>query len=325
MAGSIRLAPCIPHWLAAEREAAMHIDPDFMNCVGFIGAPSAHGFTADGTCFIFGIEEENERFNYLVTARHLVRPTHFREEVHSLDDFVYIRLPRVDGKAHVVKMMRGQWTPHSDRHVDICITEFDQIGLDERNELLMASLLYPGIGMNEEEITEYGFGVGSDLFIPSVFAGHVGEAFNIPIIRRASVAALPLTPIRVGSPTKPAFLIETHSLGGTSGAPVFFHLDPYKSSAREPASHRQWDQSVRVAPYKLIGMLIGSHSGNYLADFVSTDEAGSIIAKDADFNAGISVVLPLQLILEIINNSDIKARRDASLEAIKKQSGYRSC
>lgn len=96
MARDTRLAPCIPHWLAAEREAAMHIDADFMNCVGFIGTPSAIGFSADGTCFVLSVEEENERFSYLVTARHLVRPIRFRKELYPETDSVHVRLPMSD-------------------------------------------------------------------------------------------------------------------------------------------------------------------------------------------------------------------------------------
>lgn len=120
-------ARCIPSWLAASREDAMHIDGKFIHCVGFIGFPSSYGFRADGTCFALSIDEENERFGYLVTARHLVRPMKFRKETYSQDDEIFVRLPNRDGSAQIIKMTRGQWVPHHDQSVDICISDFDAI------------------------------------------------------------------------------------------------------------------------------------------------------------------------------------------------------
>ena len=109
-----------------EREACLHIDPDFLSCVGFIGSPTAHGFAADGTCFMLAIEEDGERFTYLVTARHLVRPIKFRKEIYPEGDLIHVRLPRRDHlPAHVMRMTRGQWTPHIDNRVDVCVAEID--------------------------------------------------------------------------------------------------------------------------------------------------------------------------------------------------------
>jgi hypothetical protein len=305
----------------------MHIDPEFLNCVGFVGFPTDQGFRAVGTCFVLAVEQENERFSYLVTARHVVRPTKFRKEVYNEDTEIFVRLPTIDGLAHVIKMTRGQWTPHPDRNIDICISEFDALNDDRRDELNLQALLYPGISIDEEAANEWGFGIGSELFITSVFVGHVGESGNIPIVRRASIAAMATTPIRVGSPTRDAYLVETRSLGGTSGAPVFFHLDPYRMAERQAPTRNMNDPSLKTAPYKLIGMLIGSHAGNYLDDFIADDitddEAASIIsAADFSFNAGISIVLPLNLVIEVLYCKEVYIRRLLAIEAIKLQSGF---
>src|SRR5690606_30737090 len=64
---------------------------------------------------------------------------------------------------------------------------------------------------------------GDPVFIAGVFVGRVGDRRNIPVLRLASIAATADEPVAWGSPRRPAYLIETKSLGGTSGSPVFLH------------------------------------------------------------------------------------------------------
>jgi hypothetical protein len=282
---------------------SMHIDADFMNCVGFVGKLTVQGFDADGTCFVVSLEEEDELFIYCVTARHLVRPTKFRREMFPTTEPIYVRLPQKDRAGIVVPNTRGDWMPHSDVHVDLCVAEFDKTmevrGMAQDAEASLTPLALPKIALSKELAGYFGFGLGSEIFIPSVFVGHEGELSNTPIVRFGNIAAMPTVPVRYASPTRPAFLIETHSLGGTSGAPVFFHTDPYRRFRRVEARRDPNNPKKRSVPYFLIGMVLGSHSGTYLTDFVVNESADQIIAHDAEFNAGISVVVPVDAILEL--------------------------
>jgi hypothetical protein len=326
---SVKLAPCIPQWLAIERRDAMQIDADFLNCVGFIGFRTERGFAPIGTCFMLAVDDENdagticERFTYLVTARHLVRPRHRGREIYPETDIVYVRLPTRSGGAMEIPVRRGDWTPPPDHSVDICVTEFAPLAEKHGEELNCGALLFPGIGLDADEAEDHGFGIGSVLFIASLFTGRHGDSFNIPVVRIGSVAAMPVAPIREGSRTRPAYLVETRSLGGSSGSPVFFHLDPYRQSERSPSPRQPSNPMVRVAPYKFIGMLIGAFSGNYPHDFPADPDEGREPPTDVDFNAGISIVLPSGLIMELINSAEVRCRRRAALEAIHKQCGYR--
>jgi hypothetical protein len=177
--------------------------------------------------------------------------------------------------------------------------------------------------LSEERWIEEGgpLKMGDEIFVPSLFPAHVGERSNIPVVRFGNIAAPALEPVRVGSPTVPAFLIETRSLGGISGAPVFLHLRPL--AVRNVPHATLDDLGRRIVPYALIGMVLGAHGGRYASDFVSVDPGENIIASDAEFNAGLSVVLPIQHVIDLLDSDDLKRGRLESLEAVQNQSGFR--
>jgi hypothetical protein len=97
-------------------------------------------------------------------------------------------------------------------------------GWEKDGDLDIIALDAPRMFLDQVREDHFGFGIGSDIFIPSAFVSMAGEKQNIPIVRFGHVAAVALEPTD-GSPRKPAFLIETRSLGGMSGSPVMFHTD----------------------------------------------------------------------------------------------------
>jgi hypothetical protein len=168
------------------------------------------------------------------------------------------------------------------------------------------------------------------VFICGAFVGRVGYKKNIPVVRIANIAAMPEEPIDFASPRQPAYLIETRSLGGTSGSPVFLNLDPTRVRRRakgyrvgmvkgdtiEATTHL-------ILPYMLLGMIIFIHGGSYEQDFVVEDDSDVHPLKDADFNAGIAVALPTQAILDLLNSGPAKEGRMREIENKRKQSGAR--
>lgn len=321
------LLPSMPLWLAHERETRLQIDAGLLSCIGFIGAPEGAAFVADGTCFCVGYPEETEMFHYLVTARHLVRPTKFGREELPEDGEVKIRLSRKDKPPRIVATRRGDWITPSDRFIDLAIFPWDYRRLDPDNELEMGAMTVAGpdpLLLTPHWLAFWGKpSIGDEIFIPSLFPGHTGERMNIPIVRVGNIAATPLEPVRVGSPTTPAYLIETKSLGGISGAPVFIHLRPERPRSMPTSEKRRDGLPGYSVPYALIGIVLGIHSGQYVADFVHTDDNETVIGRDADFNAGISVVLPVEILLALLESPEMVMARKTSLAAIQRQSGYR--
>lgn len=323
MGGPLRLAACIPHWLALEREAAMQVDDRVIHCVAFLGEQSPIGFIAEGTCFFICIIEDELNFTYIVTAKHVIRPFADDRLATPNPNPIWIRVQRQSGPPRLIETTRSNWVCHSDRFIDIAVHPFDFARWDADDDLYVNTLAIPHIIMTPEIEDHFGFGLGREVFIPSVFVGRVGEKQNIPVVRVATIAAMPLEPIRGGSPRKPAYLIETKSLGGTSGAPVLFHSKPYRIFGRETFSVDQKTGS-RITPYYLIGMVIGAHSGQYARDFTKdVDEAEIIVPKDADFNAGIAVVLPVSQILEVLEQDNLRVARALAKQASQDVSGFR--
>jgi hypothetical protein len=280
----------------------MQIDHQIIHCAAFLGMPTERGFSAEGTCFFLNVNRKDRSLlTYLVSARHVVRPFIDNRLKEPNQESIWVRVQRKAGLAPgLFETKRKDWICHHDRFVEICVYPVNWREWDVCGDLDIIALAAPAIIMTPELEEHFGFGLGSDVFIPSVFVGRVGERQNIPVARVGTIAAMPIEPIAYGSPRKPAFLIETKSLGGTSGAPVLFHSDPARRFRRQ-LLHTDPESGNRVTPYLLIGMVVSAHGGQYSSDFTGDEATENIISKDADFNAGLSVALPVSQILETIN------------------------
>jgi hypothetical protein len=309
MGNPMRLAPCVPHWVMIQREAEMQIDSDFIHCAAFVGNQTERGFRAEGTCFFVNVVEENHIFPYAVTARHVI------DSFNASNASVRAqRKPPLPPRL----IETGGWINHPDRHIDICTYPIDWRDWDKDGDLDLLALDAPRIFLDKQREEYFGFGIGSDIFIPSAFVGLSGEKQNIPVIRFGHVAAMALEP-NPGSPRKPAFLIETRSLGGMSGSPVMFHTEPGRTHKRQPMPTDP-NTGLRMAPYLLVGILVGTWHGQYAGDFLPMGEP---LLTDAEFNSGISVALPVSQIIEVLYQKALCDARNATLERLKQESGFR--
>ena len=81
---------------------------------------------------------------------------------------------------------------------------------------------------------------------------------------------MPEEPIEFFSPNRPAYLVETRSLGGLSGSPVFLHRYPDRPRgdlvtmgyAQAIPGRPMADRTPVVLPYALIGMVLGTPSSS---------------------------------------------------------------
>jgi hypothetical protein len=298
-----------------QRETEVQIDDQFVHCVAFIGVDTARGFRPEGTCFFLNVSEEEQTFTYAITAGHVI---------HNFPrDTITVRAQRKAGlPPKKYETQRAEWVFHHDRHVDICAYAINWRNWDVDGDLNILSLTVPQILLTQELGDHFGFGLGSDIFMPSAFIYVAGEKQNIPVVRFGNIAAMPIEPF-VGSPRKPPFLIETRSIGGMSGSPVLFHTDPARKYRRQPL---QTDPAtgLRITPYFLIGMLLGGFDiEKSSADFVSMDAEAVVRTADVQFNSGMSIVLPHSQITELINQKELKKARARTLSEIRNSSGYR--
>jgi hypothetical protein len=314
------LAPAVPSWVMAEKEAAMQVHWQILKTTAFVGVPTERGFQAEGTCFFLAVQEEDLDFFYIVTCRHVARPTRDgKRNKHKL----WVRMNRKSGPPRIEETIRDNWICHQHSAIDVCIYPFPVLQWDHDDDLDVSTLRGPSTILTEDRYREFGLSLGDEVFIVGAFIGQVGERKNIPVVRVANIASMPDEPLWAGSPSGPAFLIETRSMGGISGSPVF--LEPQARGLRMLGN---WglpidQQGNVVSPYLVFAMMQGMHSGQYANDFVADDDIEKIVPKDADFNAGIGIAIPISQVMEVINREDMRKARRATIEAKRKDSGYK--
>ena len=302
----------------------MQVDELFLNCTAFLGVPTESGFLADGTAFFLDITVDETSFVYLVSCRHVVKPFKSDRKPTPNDDPIWIRVSTKGGEPKTYKTKRSDWVCHDDRFIDVCVYPCDIARWESEDGVDIGVLNADGMMLTPQKEEMWGrLRLGDQLFITGVFVGRIGDRKNIPVVRVATVAALPEEPVAFGSPRRPAYLIETKSLGGTSGSPVFLHVEPIGRAIGDHEHEIHPETGDVVLPYLLVGMMLGVHSGKYAADFIEDTDAEKVVSKDADFNAGICVVISYAQILEVIDQTPLKDARLATIEERRKQSGYR--
>ncbi len=80
--------------------------------------------------------------------------------------------------------------------------------------------------LSQEIVDRYAIGIGDETFTVGRFVNHEGKQRNTPAVRFGNIAMMPLEPIRNprSGQEHAAYLIETRSQSGYSGAPVFVYL-----------------------------------------------------------------------------------------------------
>jgi hypothetical protein len=293
----------------------MQVDAGITKCAVFIGFETERGFYAEGSGFMLRVEEAQWPAYYVVTARHVVASV-----AAARGGIISIRLNRKDQPPLILSTDKTNWIFHKDTSIDIAIYNFDVDNFNQNRDLDIIPLRadetdYSAI-MTPAKENFFGVNHGDEVFMVSVFVGRIGERKNIPVIRIGNIAALPEEPVSPGSPKRPAYLIETRSLGGTSGAPVFLNLQQFRTNRRPSAAENLGPAEMAVYPGLVIAMIIGSHGGPYLRDFVSEEDTDINLA-DGNFNAGISVALPISLVMEVINSPELIAARHAYAELLR--------
>jgi hypothetical protein len=305
----------------------MGVYEEIRKCTAFLGYPNERGFGVEGTGFFVVVSIDGFDFGYLVSAAHLLWPERWRATSKPCPlGHISIRTSSRVGSPIVDRTTPDEWFFHEDKRVDICAIPTginNPTGPDGESGIAFLSL--PGMALVGEKYEKYGLTFGDEIFIAGAFVGRVGEKKNIPVIRVANIAAMPEEPITFGSPKLRAYLIETRSLGGTSGSPIFVSTEPH--FPRRPIQSVQTQahpapgglRPKLLMPYLLVGMVLGSYSGQYAGDFLSEQDTDI----QPHFNAGISVAMTAEDILDfIMNDPKLAKRRDDSIRELEKDSGY---
>jgi hypothetical protein len=229
---------------------------------------------------------------YVVTAKHCVQPFDHLENGPFHKTWLRVNM-RHAGSMHL-EIPPEEWVCHQTADVAVLplalnMHTFDYLYYPVRN------------GATAEFIKRHSVTPGEDVFITGLLISHPGKSRVLPIVRVGNIAAFPGDPIHLMTGEDSAYLVEVRSLGGLSGSPAFVHLLPLHAGATG---------NVGITPAG-----IGTAGRTYLMGLVhgffpttKNDPDGIGEWAEEPLNTGISVVVPLDRVLDIIDSPASSSR-----------------
>ena len=149
-----------------------------------------------------------------------------------------------------------------------------------------------------EQRKKVGIGIGDEVFLPGLFRFHHGTNKNIPVIRVGNIAAMPEEPVQTANGKIEAYLIESRSIGGLSGSPVFVYLGNWRLIDNE------WRQASGFT-FTLLGLV----HGHWDTDEADIDVFIQDTNRQRSVNMGMAIVVPVEKILETIKQPMLQKKQ----------------
>lgn len=256
----------------------IRIPDSVKKCVAFIGTELDGKRRYCGTGFFVTVSSKvfpEAKFLFLVTAKHVVA------EITGNKFFVRVNLK--DGQAADFNGLGNEkWWFHPDESKACDVAVFNlRIPPEVSSQLDFAQLPIETC-LDDGKIKTLEIGEGDDVFAVGLFAHHHGTKKNNPIIRTGNIAMMPDEPVPTSKfGDMEVYLIESRSIGGLSGSPVFV----LKQTVTNWAIH-------------LLGLIHGHWDvdTNAIIDTHTSDKSGI----KAGVNVGIAMVAPAKKIVETI-------------------------
>ena len=261
------------------------------SCVSFIYLPDSKGsLRPNGTGFFIGVDDtvRQRTYIYTITSRHVLWDTASKSFVRE----TWLRLNTKSGDASFVRMsmttkgVRRNVFTHADSTVDLVAV----LGIPDEDKYDF-NYIPSEIVRTSQDLKRLGLGEGTDIFFPALFVPHIGEHKNYPIVRFGKLALVSDERIMWDNQLQRLFLIESISIGGHSGAPVFAWFEPLVKPGTM-LSHEE----KRI---RLIGVMKGFFE---LERPIGVRET-RIIPIFAS-HTGISAVVPVDLMQEILFSAE---------------------
>ncbi len=286
-----------------------HFPPNLLKCVVFLGyKDQRENYHFAGSAFWIsraGPDDIKAEYRpaYLVTAAHVTDEIHNK----SADSRVWMRINTKQAGQDWREMPFTSWTAHTDRSVDIAVAkigigdDYDHVAWPMEQCVTSDRLDTDGTGNRKVEL-------GDEVCFAGLFYPHTGQRRNIPVVRIGTVAALRGEPVlnRDGLPMD-AYLIESRSIGGLSGSPVFIDIITAKTVLPPTwgAMAAAYDYSS-LSRFKLFGLVHGHFGDDLQQDTIADDGKDKI-----HINAGIAMVIPAEKIIEVLGRFEWQERIEA--------------
>lgn len=294
-------------YVSAPRDAHMRVPDLILKCAVFLGQDTEDGKRYKGTGYVVIEYRPEKSFLFLLTAAHVA------EELDGFD--FYIRANRRDGGVVELtqKCEQSLWWYHPTERESVDAAAM-MIPFKEFMELDLQPIPVP-MFIDEATIKSKNIGVGDEVFVAGLFTNATGTSRHIPIIRIGNVAMMPEE--KIFYPTKQhedrwlyANLLESRSIGGLSGSPVFIRetvrIDTFSRGGRMP---RPVAREESGEPTEMAGLgrfhFFGSMIGHWQIPLPAGAPVEFSRTQLEAVNMGIAPMVPAHKILEVLKQSEL--------------------
>jgi hypothetical protein len=232
------------------------------------------------------------------------------------DDPFLIRVNRYDGGSDNIRLDAVKWYYDSDPTIDIAVIPFD---LPSKGKYLARYIDDKRETWWWQKARKYGVGIGDFCYTVGLFRLLAGAKRNMPIVHFGTIARtmsweekIPIKDWRDHERKKTvqtdAYLVESQSLAGLSGAPVFVRAANQIVSdemVRDNPDIHPGEMGDAVAMWHL--HLLGVWQGAW--DAPPDEVLGAELGKEVRVPVGMGVVVPADHIHGILEGAELKAMR----------------
>ncbi len=262
----------------------MYIQPEFRDSVCFIYVRIQGQEKPVGTAFFISIPVGNTGHEtvMLVTALHVIANIQFKSD----DQLVRLRVNTKDGGYRFVEIEAANWCRSDQLDETLDIAFFPWLHLLDPDFAVCTIPI--GFAATKDVMDADQLGIGNEVAFAGLFVNHHGKVRNEPIVRFGNIAAMPNEPVAFRSAEIEAYLVESRSVGGLSGSPVWVDSGVW----------RNVDGVLVRREGSTAGYFLGIMNGHW--DF-RIDSTAMDDAPPVDFvNMGIAVVTPVDKLIGLI-------------------------
>ena len=162
---------------------------------------------------------------------------------HVCNDAPIVRINKSDGTVEIFSFEPSDWVRHPDDVTDLAVVNLD---LGNVNQYKFRLILPDAHYITREKLKSFDIGVGDDtLLIGRLMNRDGAKARNVPSVRSGMIAQMPdpNDPIMTDAGPQEAYLVETRSISGYSGSPIWVWVPAYRYfSDSEKMMRREWDR-----------------------------------------------------------------------------------
>lgn len=194
----------------------MRVPPEIIKATVFVGIETNDRFIPVGTGFLVAIARNSPTFGdahfvFVATADHVIDMIR--------GNFIWVRMNRNSGDCSTIRMDKMKRISHRDYSNDISIIqiEYDK-GLFDQKYILLDRDLY-----NKDRANIWLPDIGDEVITVGLYSTHHGMTKNLPVVRVGNIALMPGEPVLSHRGYVVSYLIETKSIAGLSGSPIYLN------------------------------------------------------------------------------------------------------